>query len=140
MPKPNPARQWMRASSKSSKPSVPEKIKTDLETQAAKLVEEVLTPKYIQPPPAEPRFNYPVKVWTKWNKCFFYFTSTWACPFPDAIEPTFEAPFARLEYTAAGRFNLAYFRHTGKWFEIFQGLTIGECLKLISEDGPFTLV
>jgi hypothetical protein len=69
----------------------------------------------------------------------FYFTSTWASPGPNRIAPTIEAPFARMEYTADGRFSLAYFRHTEQWFEIYQGLSMGECLKLISEDGPFTL-
>lgn len=131
-------RQWTWAPSKSKKPTVPEEIKADLEAKAAKLVEEVLTPKYIKPPPKDYQFNYPIKIWTKWNRSFFYFTSTGNCPNLDAISPTFEAPFARMEYTASGRFNLAYFRHTEKWFEIFQGLTMDECLKLIV-DGPFTL-
>lgn len=69
----------------------------------------------------------------------FYFTSTWASPGPNRIAPTFEAPFARLEYTAEGYFSLAYFRHTEQWAEIYTGLTMDECLKLIAEDGPFIL-
>jgi hypothetical protein len=140
MPKKKPGRHWTWAPSKREKPTVPEKIKADLEAKAAKLVEEVLMPKYIKPPPKDQRFNYPTTIWTKWHKCFFYFTSTWASPGSSRIAPTFEAPFARLEYTADGRFNLAYFRHTEKWFEIYQGLTLNECLKLIAEDGPFTLI
>lgn len=140
MAKKKPGRQWTWAPSKMQKPTVPEKIKTDLEAKATKLVAEVLTPKYIKPPPKKQEFNYPIKIWTKWHKCFFYFTSTWASPGPNRIAPTFEAPFARMEYTADGRFSLAYFRHTEQWAEIYTSLTMDDCLKLIAEDGPFTLV
>src|SRR5262249_24357303 len=40
---------------------------------------------------------------------------------PTAIKPTFEAPFVRLEYVGNRRFNLAYMRHTDKWWEVYQG-------------------
>ena len=68
MPKKKPGRQWTWAPSKRQKPTVPEKIKADLEAKAAKLVEEVLTPKYIKPPPNDLQFNYPIDIWTKWHK------------------------------------------------------------------------
>ena len=35
------------------------------------------------------------------------------------------------------RFNLAYMRHTGKWWEVHQGLTLDKCLKTIREDPTF---
>jgi hypothetical protein len=122
------------------KPRVPDDIKTELEAKAKKLINKVLTPKYIKPPPKKPQFNYPTDIWTKWNKSFFYFTSTWASPRPNRIAPTFERQFARLEYVGDQRFNLAYLRHTGKWWEIYKGLTISQCLKLIGDGGPFTWV
>jgi hypothetical protein len=140
MAKKKPGRQWTWAPSKTQKPTVPQKIKAELEAKAAKLVAEVLTPKYIKPPPENPEFNYPIEIWTKWNRNFFYFTSTWASPGPNRIAPTFESPFARMEFVGNDSFSLAYFRHTGKWSEIYSELTMEECLKLIAEDGPFTLV
>ena len=140
MPKKKPGRQWTWVPSKTQKPRVPPKIKLELEAKATKLIEEVLTPKYIKPPPDDLQSNYPIDIWTKWNRNFFYFTSTWASLGPNRIAPTFESPFARMEYIEDGRFNLAYFRHTGKWFEIFTNLSMNECLKLIADDGPFTLV
>jgi hypothetical protein len=139
MPKKKAGRQWTWAPSKRDKPTVPDKIKAELESKAEKLVEEVLTPKYIEPPPKNNQFNYPIKIWTKWHKSFFYFTSTWASPGPNRIAPTFELPFARLEYTADGCFNLAYFRHTEKWFEIHRGLTMADCLELIADGEPFSV-
>ena len=139
MAKKKPGRQWTWAPSKREKPRIPEKVKAELEAKATKIVEEVLTLKYIKPPPDDLQLNYPIDIWTKWNRNFFYFTSTWASPGPNRIAPTFEAPFARMEYTADGHFSLAYFRHTEQWAEIYTGLTMNECLKLIAEDGPFTL-
>ena len=136
--KPGWQRTW--APSKTDKPKVPDNLKKEVQTKADDLVEKVLKPKYIKPPPEGSEWNYPIDIWTKWNRSFFYFTSTWACPGPNAIAPTFENPFARMEYVDNRRFNLAYFRHTGEWWTIHKGLPLDECLELIGEDGPFTLV
>ncbi len=42
-----------------------------------------------------------------------------------------------MEYVGNERFNLSYMRHTQKWWEIYQELTITECLKLIVESPHF---
>jgi len=39
--------------------------------------------------------------------------------------------FARLEYAGDEKFNMAYMRHTGQWWEIFQELTLDECIEEI---------
>jgi hypothetical protein len=67
----------------------------------------------------------------------FYFVSTYACPGPNALSPTFEAKFARLEHVGHGLFNLSFMRHTGKWVELFTDQTLDECLKSIQEDPWF---
>ncbi len=41
------------------------------------------------------------------------------------ISGFFEARFARLEYAGNEKFNMAYKRHTGQWWEIFQDFTLG---------------
>ena len=133
-------RQWTWTPNKRLKPKVPDDIKAELEAKAKELIEKVLTSKYIKPPPKKPQFNYPTEIWIKWHKSFFYFTSTWASPGPNRIAPTYEHPFVRMEYVGDKRFNLAYLRHTGKWWETNKDLNIGQCLKLIGEDGPFTMV
>ena len=133
---------WLRtwAPSRRLKPRVPDDLKKEVQTRADDLVEKVLKPKNIKPPPKKPRWNYPVELWTKWHGNFFYFGSTWASPGPNRIAPTFENRFARMEYVGERLFNLAYFRHTGEWWTIHKGLTLNECLELVGEDGPFTLV
>ena len=117
------------------KPKVPDDLKKEVQTKADDLVEKVLTPKYIKPPPNKPQWNYPIELWTKWHRSFFYFSSTWASPGPNRIAPTFENRFARMEYVGNRRFNLAYFRHTDEWQTILTELTLDECLKLIGDGG-----
>ena len=62
-------------------------------------------------------------------------------PGPNAMSPYFEMGFARLKYTGSiggqSRFDLAYMRHTGRWWEIMHGLTLEQCLAEIREGGLF---
>ena len=46
--------------------------------------------------------------------------------------------FARMEYVADNKFNLAYMRHNEQWFEVFQDISMDECLKSIEENPVFT--
>jgi hypothetical protein len=138
MAKKKPGRGCTWASDRRRKPPVPEALKKEVQTKADELV-EMLKPKYIKPPPKKPRWNYPTDIWTKWHHSFFYFGSTWASPGPNRIAPTFEHRFARMEYVGGRRFNLAYFRHTSEWWTIHKNLTLDLCLKLVGEDGPFSL-
>jgi hypothetical protein len=140
MAKKKPGRQWTLAPSRMLKPKVPDDLKKEVQTKADHLIVKTLRAKYIKPPPKKPRWNYPIELWTKWYRSFFYFGSTWASPGPNRIATTFEVRFARLEYVGDRRFNLACFRHTEEWWTIHKGLTLGECLKLVKDGGPFTLV
>ena len=139
MAKKNPGRHWTWAPSKMLKPKVPDDLKKEVQTKADDLVAKELTPKDIKPPPKRPRWNYPIELWTKWHRSFFYFGSTWASPGPNRIASTFEVRFARLEYVGDRRFSLAYFRHTDEWLTIYNGLTLGRCLKLVKDGWPFSL-
>jgi len=131
---------WGYAPDRQRKPTIPDALKRETQTKGNDLVEKVLKPRYITTPPTESDLNYPIDVWTKWHGSFFYFGSTWASPGPNRIAPTFEVRFARLEYVGDRRFSLAYFRHTEKWHTILCDLTLDECVKLIGDGGPFTLV
>jgi hypothetical protein len=124
---------WAFNPRKSPKPKVPEDVKSEVETKAKELVESFLKPEYIEPPPEEMRFNYLVDIYTKWYRSSFYFCATYACPDPQAISPSFETKFARMEYAGNRLFNLSYMRHTGTWFEIFRDLSIDECLEMIKD-------
>jgi hypothetical protein len=130
------ARRWVWVPKQPPKPRVPDALKAEVLTKAQVLVEEFLKPNFVEPIPKNPKWNHIADIGTRWHRSFFYFFSTYVCP-PDALEPSFESPFARMEYVGGDRFNLAYMRHTGKWWELFQNQTVDECLDLIRTAGHF---
>lgn len=111
-------------------------IKAEVTRKATDLIEKVLKPKFVQPPPEGVQLNYIVDLTLKWlgQKCFFiaiYKT-------PDAT--TFEEKFARMEYVGHAKFNLAFMRPTGQWVDLpYQKITIDECFKAIVDDPWFQL-
>ena len=112
-------------------------IQQEVDQKATDMIENVLKPKHIEPPSPDERFNYIVDITTKWlgSKCFFI--STYACPGPNAISPTFETKFARMECVDDGRFTLSFLRQTGEWVALYDALTVDECLKAIQDDPWF---
>ena len=139
MAKKKPRRTWMPSTSKKAKAPLSGTAKTDLDTKAKKLVNDVLKSRYVQPPPKDARFNYITDVWFKWIGSTLYFGATYACPGPTAISPSFETRFARLEHNGGGRFTLSYMRHNDKWFRLPGSFTADECLEAIENDGHFQL-
>ena len=132
-----PKKMWVYAPKKPAPPKIPEPLKHEVETKANALVEAVLKPKHVQPPPEDPEFNYIEGLYTKWYRSFFYFCAHYIVAGPNAILPSFEHKFARLTYIGGGRFNLAAMRHTGEWMEIFPDLTLDECLAAVRDDPWF---
>jgi len=117
--------------------SVTASIKTEVESKARDLIENVLKPKYVQRPKEGEQFNYITDIGAKWYRNFFYFFSTYACPNPNALSPTFESKFARMEPLGFGRFALYFMRHTGEWVGIYDSLSVDECMKAIQDDSWF---
>ena len=116
---------------------VPADIQHEVQHRAQELIDSTLKPRYIQPPPQKPRFNYLVDIYSQWRGPFFYFCSRYCSPGPHALSPSFESKFARLQYAGDERFNLAYFRHTGQWWEVAQLLSLEKCLARIEEGNIF---
>lgn len=136
MAKKQPKR-WVYSPPKPPKVSASEAVKAEVEAKAKELIETVLKPQHVKPPPKDERFNYIIDIGGKWYRSYFYFFSTYACPGPNALSSTFESKFARLEHVGGGRFNLSFMRHTGQWVQLFTGLTLDECLKAIKDDPWF---
>lgn len=130
-------KRWIYSPQKPSKPSIPDQIKEELTQKSQLLIDTVLKPTYIKAPPEEAQFNYLTDIWTKWYRGYFYFCTTYACPGPNALSPSFEDRFARMEYIGNGQFNLSYMRHTGQWWEVFTGLTVDESLDTIKNEPYF---
>lgn len=128
-------KQWVRVPAKPS--GVPDALKQEVSAKGDALVQSHLKPAFVQPPPKDLRFNYIVDLYTKWRGRYFYFLSKYASPGPNRIAPFFEVGFARLEYAGNQRFHLAYFRHTGKWWQVYSDLTLDESLEMIRKEGIF---
>jgi len=122
---------WLSSSPKQSKPTVPDTEKQLIEQKCNELIQTEFKPKYIDSPPTDHDSNYRTDIFGKWYRNYFYFCSTYNCPSPRAISPSFESRSARLEYVGPDCFNVAYMRHTGQWWEILHGLSLEECLSEI---------
>lgn len=130
-------RTWVYSPPKPAKPKVPDLVKLGVQARAEALLEETLIPKYVQPPPEDPQFNYITRLYVKWYRNYLYFCAEYTCPGPNALSPTFEAKFARMEYAGPDRFHLSFQRYTGEWIELFSDISEAECYARITEDGYF---
>jgi hypothetical protein len=122
--------------SKLTRTGVPEAVKMAVTTKSNELIETVLKPQHIQPPPDNPQFNYIVDIYGKWYQRYFYICATYHVPGPNAAVSSFEAKFARMEYAGNNRFHLSFMRHTGQWIELYTDLPLDECLMSV-RDEPF---
>jgi hypothetical protein len=132
-------KRWFYSPSMVPKPKVPELVKIEVKQVCDEFVESVLKPRNIKEHPQEDQFNYIVDIFTKWYRNYFYFCAKYHSPRPDAIEPFFEARFARMEYVGRNRFNLSYMGHIDKWLEVYPDMSLDECIGAISDDPFFTL-
>src|SRR5438067_11423408 len=128
-----PTKTWVYAPPAQPKPKVPDEVKARVQAEADRLI-EAFKPQYVKPPPEGWQFNYVTDLYTKWHRSYLYLYATFACPGPNALFPSFEAPFTRLEYAGGNRFNLAYMRHTGKWQEVYPRLTLDEAMAGIRDE------
>ena len=112
-------------------------MRQEVETRARELIETVFKPRHVRNAPEHPEWNYVTDIIGRWHRGFFYFVSVYACPGPEALSPTFEAPFTRIRHVAGGRFDLAYMRHTDQWWELHHGLTLDETFTAIREQMHF---
>lgn len=128
-------KQWVWAPAKPSK--VPDALKCEVSAKANALVEEYIRPEHVKPPPRKPEFNYLEDIFTKWRGRYFYFMARYASPGPNGVSPFFEIGFARLEFIGNHQFDLAYFRHTEKWWTVFPEQTVDEALELVKSESLF---
>lgn len=128
---------WQFVPPRRPKAPIPADVKADVEARAHELVEKVLKPKYVAPPPENPQWNYVVDIGLTWFRSYLYFCATYACPGPNALSPSFEVRFARMEYFGGGRFALAYMRYTGQWVELYPDLSLDECIEAIGSEPHF---
>ena len=109
----------------------PSSVQKDLITQqAASFIEELK--KNLKPIPEPQQFNHCVDVFSKWRGNYFYIMLKYKTG-EGGFKDYFDLGLARLEYCGKDCFNLAYFRHTGKWFSLpmYERITFEEAKKAI---------
>jgi len=132
-------KRWMYVPPKPAKVAIPEALKSEISVKAQELVDLVLKPRGIQPPLENCQHNYRIDFYTKFYHSYFYFYETYACPSPNALSPTFDIGFARMQYVGDRLFILSYMRHTGQWLELYFNVSLEECLQAITDDPHFFL-
>jgi hypothetical protein len=132
-----PRKGWLSTSGKTAKPTLPGKLRDEVDSKAKELVETVLKPQHVHPPAKDERFNYITDITTRWIGSKYYFLSIYHCPGPDAVSPTFETKFARMEYVEGDKFVLSFMRHTGQWVALYNAVSVDECMKAIKDDPWF---
>jgi hypothetical protein len=81
-------------------------------------------------------FNYPVVVFSEWRGKAFYLCVRYRAR-TRTPEDDFIVRHTRMTLTGFGRFDLAYFRHTERWFTVYRGLTAAECFREIENSEVF---
>ena len=81
-------------------------------------------------------FNYPIDVFPEWRGKVFYLSVRYRAR-SRRPEDDFVVRHTRMTLTGFGRFDLAYFRHTDKWFTVYRGLTAAECFREIEGNEIF---
>jgi hypothetical protein len=126
-------RQWVRVRSQvGRKPPEPEK--GAITAACERFLAEVLRPRFL--PEIRPTsFNSPVAIMGKWHGNKYRFLQRFRSDDPEALEPEFDAPFARLEHVGRDCFDVSWHRHTGEWFCLYRAVSLAEALRLIESDG-----
>ena len=81
-------------------------------------------------------FNYPIEVFPDWRGKAFYLCAGFRAR-SRRPEDDFVIRHARMTMTGFGRFDLAYVRHTDRWFTVYRGLTAADCFKEIEGNEIF---
>ena len=97
------------------------------------LIDDFFKPRFL--PSVQPtQFNYPVDILGKWHGTKYRFVQRYRSGFPDNLGEEFDAPFARIDRMGRDHFDIYWMRHTGKWWRLHAGVTLGEALRIIETD------
>lgn len=121
------------------KEEVSELLKKELTQKAEQLIFKKFKPGLLFQAEAAKKhgFNYVMDVYTVWRGRSFYFCAKYCNPQEKGEDGQFDVRKTRMEYEGGRRFNLAYMSHTGKWCEVFQGLSLEESLETIEKNELF---
>lgn len=80
-------------------------------------------------------FNYPFDILGRWRGSTYTFFQRYRSGYPQNLGEEFDAPFARLDWKSSNRFDLMWYRHTGKWHRLHEGLSLQRAMATLTADG-----
>jgi hypothetical protein len=111
--------------------------KAAIASDCDRFITQVLKPRFL--PAIRPtEFNYPVDIFGKWRGNKYSFIQRYRSGFPENLGKEFDAPFTRLDHVeeclGATRFDVMWYRHTGRWWRLHFAVTLEEALRLIETE------
>ncbi|MDA1165468.1 MAG: hypothetical protein O3B13_20415 [Planctomycetota bacterium] len=106
-------------------------VKRDVESKASDVIGNVLKPKHVMSAQDDERFNCVSDLGTNWYRHYFYFIATCTCPSRNALSPTFESRFAKLQYPGGSKFAMYFMRHTRGWVGVYGERSVDECIEAV---------
>lgn len=131
-----PRKIWQLTPPRKASVKVPDTAKKLIQEEGDRFIESTLQSQHIKKNPPDSILGSCKEIYGKWYRSFFHFCAIKQYRCSDDLCPPMEIRFARLEYMGDNQFNLAYFRHTGQWWTIKEGISLEECLREI-EINPF---
>ena len=128
-------KRWMLSPEKDSKTKLSNSDKISIQNYFQPLVDEFKR-QYIKENPNK-EFNYLIDVYSKWYQNYFYLCEKFKSEHPNRLVDEFEEKFVRLKFTGVNQFEFSYFRHTGQWFLVADGLTMEDCRDMILSNPNF---
>jgi hypothetical protein len=80
-------------------------------------------------------WNYVVDIGGAWAGGRYRFFQRYRSGMAHNRGEEFNAPFARIDRVGPDRFDVYWFRHTGKWWRLYAGVTLVEALHILETDG-----
>lgn len=119
-------------------PKVPDHLKRELASKVEGFLKSKFRPGINKESAEKHGFNYVVGLHAEWQGRYFYLCARYRNPRAESAEnELFEVRTTRAEYVGGGCFNLAYMRHTGRWCEVYAGLSLQECMETIEQEELF---
>ena len=115
-------------------------FKSDIELKMKPFIKKLKEENIIPIPEPHDR-NHLIDIYGKWKASFYYIYLTYKCPEEGYRVDKFDTGLARLRYVGKEKFDISYFRHTGKWEDLpfYKNLSLEEAITAIQEGDWFEI-
>jgi hypothetical protein len=126
------AKGWVYVAPRPAPPNEAEKRR--IVTACDAFIRDVLKPRFL-PKITPAKWNYPIDIHGVWAAGRYRFVQRYRSGHKDNLGEEFDEPFTRIVRVGPDRFDIDWMRHTGKWWQLYRGVTLAEAFKIIEEDG-----